>query len=133
MTTHRCISAVDLLPTFCELAGATLPDGYKPDGISQVAALQGKATSARSKPLFWRMEGTWPPKKDAPFHWVTYAVVDQQWKLLSNRDGSHVELYDIAADALETKDLAADKADVVKEHRRQARAVESNTAGKAHR
>jgi N-acetylgalactosamine-6-sulfatase len=55
------------------------------------------------------------PRKHAPFHWVTYAVVDQQWKLLSNHDGSHMELYDIAADPLETKDLASDKPDVVKE------------------
>jgi N-acetylgalactosamine-6-sulfatase len=109
------ISAVDLLPTFCELAGATLPAGYHPDGISQVATLEGKATSTRSKPLFWRMEGAWPPKKDAPFHWVTFAVVDRQWKLMSNRDGSHMELYDIATDPLETKDLGSDKPGVVEE------------------
>lgn len=109
------ISAVDLLPTFCELAGAALPNDYHPDGISQVATLQGKATSTRSKPLFWRMEGAWPPKKDAPFHWVTYAVVDGPWKLLSNRDGSNVELYDIASDALETQDVATARPEVVKD------------------
>jgi hypothetical protein len=60
------------------------------------------------------MEGAWPPKKDAPFHWATYAVVDGPWKLLSNRDGSHVELYDIAADSLETTDVATAKPEVVK-------------------
>jgi hypothetical protein len=42
-------------------------------------------------------------------------VVDRQWKLLSNRDGSHIEPYEIAADPLETKVLASDKPDVVKE------------------
>ena len=109
------ISAVDLLPTFCELAGAALPASYQADGISQVSVLTGEAATTRAKPLFWRMEGAWPPRKDAPYHWVACAVVDQQWKLLSNRDGSHVELYDIAADALETTDLAADKPAVVKE------------------
>jgi len=109
------ISAVDLLPTFCELAGARPPDGYQPDGISQVTTLKGNATPTRSKPLFWRMDGAWPPKADAPFHWATYAVVDRQWKLLSNRNGSHTELYDIAADPLETKDLASDKPGVVQE------------------
>ncbi len=108
------ISAVDLFPTFCELAGATLPKGYQPDGISQVEVLKGKTKATRAKPLYWRMQGAWPPKKDAPYHWVTYAVVDQQWKLLSNRDGSHVELYDIAADALETQDLASHKPEIVK-------------------
>ena len=107
------ISAVDLLPTFCELAGAQLPEDYQPDGVSQVATLMGSAAPLREKPLFWRMDGHWPPRMDAPYHWVTFAVVDQQWKLLSNRDGSHRELYDIAADPLETKDVAGDLPEVV--------------------
>ena len=43
------ISAVDLLPTFCEVAGAKPPEGYMPDGISQVEVLKGKATTTRPK------------------------------------------------------------------------------------
>ena len=104
------ISAVDLLPTFCELAGAKMPEGYQPDGISQVAVLNGAETSTRSKPLYWKMGGG----KDSEFHWANYAVVDQQWKLLMTDDGKRLELYDIAPDALETKDLAAEKPEVVK-------------------
>jgi N-acetylgalactosamine-6-sulfatase len=103
------ISAVDLLPTFCELAGATPPKGYQPDGISQVEVLKGKASATRTKPLFWKMGGG----KDSEFHWANYAVVDQQWKLLTTADATRVELYDIAADALETKNLALDKAEIV--------------------
>ena len=104
------ISAVDLLPTFCELAGATLPKGYQPDGISQVQVLQGKASVTRTKPLFWKMGGG----KDSEFHWANYAVVDQRWKLLTTADAKRVELYDIAADPLEMQDLAAERADMVK-------------------
>ena len=83
------ISAVDLLPTFCEVAGVKLPDAYKPDGVSQVATLMGKAqpTFAR-RPLFWKMHSAWPIQKTQPYHWVSYAVVDQHWKLLTNRDAS---------------------------------------------
>jgi arylsulfatase A-like enzyme len=113
--TTSLISAVDLLPTFCEIAGATPPEGYRPDGISQVKVLKGDKTTTRAKPLFWRMEGAWPPRKEAPFHWATYAVVDQHWKLLSNRDGSHVELYDSTADAFETKDIAAENPGAVQD------------------
>jgi N-acetylgalactosamine-6-sulfatase len=109
------ISAVDLLPTFCELAGVKVPAAHQPDGISQVAVLKGTEAPRRSKPLFWRMDGAWPPRAIAPFHWVTYAVVDQQWKLLSNRDGSHVELYDLTADPLEQTDRAKESPAVVKE------------------
>ena len=88
-----------------------MPEGYQPDGISQVAVIKGTETSTRSKPLFWKMGGG----KDSEFHWANYAVVDQQWKLLMTDDAKRLELYDIAADALETKDLAAENPDVVKD------------------
>lgn len=104
------ISAVDLLPTFCELAGASLPEGYKPDGISQTEVLKGKPSATRVKPLFWEMGGS----KDSEFHWVNYAVVDQQWKFLTTADARRSELYNIADDPFETKNLASDKPDIVR-------------------
>lgn len=103
--TTSLISAVDLLPTFCELAGATLPKSYKPDGISQVAALKGNAVALRAKPLFWKMKSSWPIQKTRPHHWVSYAVVYENWKLVTNRDSSYAELFDIVADAYETTDV----------------------------
>ncbi|MGI9243374.1 MAG: sulfatase family protein, partial [Verrucomicrobiales bacterium] len=99
------ISAVDLLPTFCEVAGVSLPPDYKPDGVSQVEALRGKPFEKREKPLFWKMGGAWPAPKMRPDHWCAFAVVDENWKLVSNSDGSYVELYDIAKDVYEKQDL----------------------------
>lgn len=119
------ISAVDLLPTFCEIAGAKVPAAHQPDGVSQVAVMKGEAAPRRVKPLFWRMEGAWPPRPNAPYHWVTYAVVDQQWKLLSNRDGSHVELYDLAKDPLEKEDHASAQTEIVREIRAKLEAWKS--------
>lgn len=107
------ISAVDLLPTFCEIAGVELPAGYQPDGVSQFKTLQGDVAKQREKPLFWKMQSRWPAAPSRPYHWVSYAVVDQQWKLLTNRDQSHVELYDIVADPLESKDVAAQHPQVI--------------------
>lgn len=107
------ISAVDLLPTFCEIAGAKLPDSYQPDGLSQVPALMGKGSAKRGKPLFWQIGAAWPARKDAPDHWVTHAVVDQEWKLLTNEKSGHVELYDIVADPCERIDLAATRPEAV--------------------
>ena len=107
------ISAVDLLPTICELAGASTPEGYTPDGISQVATLLGKQTSQRSKPLFWKMQSAWPIRTSRPFHWVSYAVVHRRWKLLANRDTNYFELYDIVADPYEATNLATDEPAVV--------------------
>ena len=109
------ISAVDLLPTFCEIAAAALPEGYKPDGVSQVDALFGKSHAGRRKPLFWKMQSAWPIRKSKPYHWVSYAVVHENWKLLTNRDSSYLELYDIGADPLEQTDLKEEQPDVVRQ------------------
>ena len=107
------ISAVDLLPTFCEIAGVELPAGYTPDGVSQVAVLKGEPAPKREKPLFWKAMSPWPAPKTRPDHWVSYAVVHQSWKLVANEDASHVELYDIGADVSESNDLRAAQPEVV--------------------
>ena len=108
------LSAVDLLPTFCDLAGVKLPASYKPDGLSQVKALKGKGDSLRKKPLFWRIGAPWPARDSKPEHWVSYAVVDQQWKLCLNKDRDFSELFDLMKDPLETKDLSKSNPNAVK-------------------
>lgn len=109
------LSAVDLLPTFCELGGAPLPSGYTPDGISQVATLMGDGQTTRSKPLFWKTSGSWPKKEHQPNHWASYAIVDQQWKMLANEDLSYSELFDLVADPLEKTNLSDSNPEVVKQ------------------
>ncbi len=109
------ISAVDLLPTFCDLAGAELPPSYKPDGISQLSQLQGQSSDGRSKPLFWKMDGHGKPGTSNSHHWVSYCIVDQNWKLLANEDASYVELYDIVEDAYEKVDLKDSHPEVASE------------------
>ena len=106
------ISAVDLLPTFCEIAGAKLPEEYQPDGLSQVETLLGQPASSRSKPLYWKMRSAWPIQKTRPYHWVSYATVQDRWKLMSNENGSYCELYDIAADPMEKRNLNENEAQV---------------------
>lgn len=100
------LSAVDLLPTFCELAGASLPEDYQSDGISQVKALMGSGEFERSKPLFWKMNSRWPAQASRPYHWVSYAVVHKQWKLMCNEKFTHFELYNIVDDPLEQIELS---------------------------
>ena len=107
------ISAVDLLPTFCQIAGASLPADYVADGVSQVPALFGRGKARREKPLLWKMDGSWPIRPTRPYHWVSYAIVDDRWKLLTNQDFSYVELYDILADPLEQKDVKTDQPQTV--------------------
>jgi N-acetylgalactosamine-6-sulfatase len=100
------ISAVDLLPTFCAVAGADLPGGYQPDGVNQLEVMQGsKDGGLRSKPLFWK----YGARKKSKTHWVSFAVVHNQWKFVTNSDGTRQELYDIVADPYEKTDLKESK------------------------
>ncbi|BDS05871.1 N-acetylgalactosamine-6-sulfatase [Oceaniferula spumae] len=94
------ISAVDLLPTFCEIAGAPLPKDLKPDGVSQVTVLKGKPATVREKPLFWKKQTA--RRSDADL-----AIVDQKWKLLCGANFKNVQLYDISVDPLEKNDVKA--------------------------
>ncbi|MEO0415310.1 MAG: sulfatase-like hydrolase/transferase, partial [Verrucomicrobiota bacterium] len=108
------ISAVDLLPTFCELAGVELPKDYQSDGVSQVEVLKGKPAAKRDTALFWKIGARWPAPKDRPEHWVAWAVVHDHWKLVSSFDFSHMELYDMSTDPLEQKDVAEAQPETVK-------------------
>lgn len=120
------ISAVDLLPTFCELAGARLPEGYQPDGLSQIDILKGNPTKERSKPLFWKMQSRYPAPKGSPYHWVSYAIVDGPWKLLTNNDSTYSELYHLPNDPLEKNNLASSNSDTVKELNKRLEAWKKN-------
>ena len=77
------ISAVDLLPTFCEMAGVALPNGYECDGESVLNAFKGLEFS-RKKPIFleWR-EGS-----------PAAAVISDGFKLVRLRSGVE-ELYQL--------------------------------------
>lgn len=111
------ISAVDLLPTLCEVAGIALPDKMPLDGVNQLPQLTGKTVTGRTRPLYWKMQGRGKPGKPGSFHWVNYCIVDRNWKLLTDEDGSYVELYDIVADPLEKSDLSSEHSGVVSELR----------------
>lgn len=115
---HTVISAVDLFPTFCQVAGVKVPDAValKLDGEDLSAAFFG-GEPTRGKPLFWeygRNEKSfaYPPqrKNRSP----NVAMRDGDWKLLINADGAGAELYNLAVDPNETKNLVAQESDVAK-------------------
>ena len=98
------MSAVDLLPTFCELAGKKLPKDYQLDGES-FASIFKNVPFKRSKPMFW--EWRFPVNRPSkPNSWVTSAVRDGDWKLLADEKRQRIELYNIAEDRFEINNLA---------------------------
>ena len=116
------ISAVDLLPTFCALAGATLPEEYAPDGVDITSVLRGASMPRRERPLFWKTNAAWPAPQSRPNHWVSWAMVSDRWKLVANKDLSHTELYDISADVFELVDQSSRFAEVTSSMLSQIRA-----------
>jgi arylsulfatase A-like enzyme len=110
------LSAVDLLPTFCALGGAVVPASAGLDGEDQTAALLGQV-KVRTRPLLWEYGRNnesfrYPAGRDRS---PTLALRDGRWKLLINADGSDAELYDIIADRAESRNLASDYPDLVKQ------------------
>ncbi len=90
---------IDVTPTILAIAHVTPRPNRAPiDGVSLVGTLNGRAVS-RSQPLYFEHEGS-------------RAVIDGRWKLVARAPGptSPVyrpwELYDLAKDRTETKDIA---------------------------
>ncbi len=116
VNTKTVIAATDLFPTLANICGAKLPTGYAADGEDLTAAIRGESP-VRTKPLFWeygRNDKSFAYPKDATHRSPNVAVRDGDWKLLVNADGTGAELYDLAHDRNEEKNLAADKPAVAK-------------------
>ncbi len=105
------LSAVDLLPTFCELANIDLPKDYQPDGESFANIFNGE-TFQRTKPLFWDWRFSRPNSKN---QWAAGAVRFGDWKLLTNKDRTRTELYNIVHDPFEENNVAEEGIEKVKE------------------
>lgn len=104
------VTAVDLLPTFLEVAEVELPKDYKPDGESALSAFKGEEFQ-RSKAIFWE----WRGGDNQDFTWPSTGVRDGKWKLLVNKEEQKVELYDLEADWAEKKDVSAEYPEVVQQ------------------
>lgn len=86
----------DFLPTAAELAGAAIPAGFQPDGLSLVSFLKGGPAPSREC-FYWELhEGT-----------SLQAVRFADWKAVRSAPGKTLELYDLKADVAESSDLAA--------------------------
>lgn len=107
------ITAVDLLPTLAQIAGAVLPEGYVSDGESMLGALEGEPFE-RTQPIYW----TWPPAAkgddtDSP-NWPHLGYQAGGWKLLVNPALHKTELYRVSGDWFEASDLVVEYPDVTR-------------------
>ena len=104
------IGGVDMLPTFVELAGASLPEGYKADGESLVSAFKGEAFDRQSV-LYWQ----WNFANNNPYFWPGLGIQEKEWKLLINKNLNIRELYNTSSDWAEQDNMAEQHPDIVEE------------------
>jgi len=89
----------DMLPTFGELAQSAAPTDV--DGISILSTLTGQSTAQKQHEyLYWEING-----------WT--AIRQGNWRAIKPNKANSWELYDLASDPSESKDLARAQPDVL--------------------
>jgi len=103
-TSRIIVDVTDLLPTFCELAGAPIPLGI--DGMSIAPTLRGTGHQRKRKFIIHEAGNG-------------QSIIRGKYKLVrskrSRRGPDSLELYDLDADRAETTDIAADHPELVEE------------------
>jgi arylsulfatase A len=117
--TDEPVSALDVLPTFCELAGVEPPADRALDGASFTPVFSG-ATIRRHTPLYWHYYRAWDSSPVAALHdgdWVVLAqprerkprpglpVISGEAQIIRS-DLTGFELYNIRDDLRQQADLA---------------------------
>ena len=105
------LGAVDLLPTFCSLAGIELPAGLELDGEDVSDIFRGAQRQRRTSLMWdWRYPVHGHVLNKSP----RLAIIEGKWKLLMNPDHSRLELYNNSEDPGEMYNLADDHGNVTR-------------------
>lgn len=92
------VSSLDLLPTIATAAGAAVPSGL--DGVDALPWLAGQASQSPHDVLYWR---------NGP----NRAIRNGNWKLVQS--GDYAWLHDLATDVGESRNLADQHPDIVRD------------------
>jgi arylsulfatase A-like enzyme len=101
------VTANDIFPTLCALAGANMPTGFVFDGKDKSKVMLG-TPSNESRTIYWEygrnnQSFSYPKGIDRS---PNLAIRDGKWKLLMNFDGTGTELYNMETDSKETTNVA---------------------------
>lgn len=109
--TTSVVSGMDWMPTLCRIAGITdLPARLDGEDVSDIWLGQ---TRKRTKPLFWKTSTTGQ----------SISMREGPWKLhLNPRGRKGAFLYDLSRDPSESKNVAANRPDILKRLQAKARA-----------
>ncbi|MCF7708322.1 MAG: sulfatase-like hydrolase/transferase [Verrucomicrobia bacterium] len=99
------VNGTDFLPTFCELAGVSVPDDVVIDGADVTPVFRGEPVD-RETPLFWQYD------RAISKPWEV-SLRERRWKLLSNEGLDEFLLFNLRDDISETHDLTDEHSDVL--------------------
>ncbi|MEM9186102.1 MAG: sulfatase-like hydrolase/transferase [Planctomycetota bacterium] len=107
----------DLLPTFCDAAGVTLPKGHAVDGLSLLPHLTGgpAPTDSERGTVFWQLDLYRQIQRHypKPKPYATEVVLRGKWKLLC-LNGRAVELFDVSTDPSEKDNVLGGHSSLVR-------------------
>lgn len=96
------VSTMDLYATCCDAAGVKPPQGTKLDGVSLLPYLRGENSGPPHETLFWK--------------WGSQGAVRQgNWKLVISPWKPQRQLFNLADDESESRDLAGEKPELVEQ------------------
>ena len=116
---HLCYFP-DMLPTFCELVGVSIPEGI--DGISILPTLLGKKAVGRKQAchdyLYWEWNlYDWRTEKLRE-NGLMRAARQGKWKAVQHASNRPVQIYDLEKDVGEEHDLSGKRQDILKQMER---------------
>jgi arylsulfatase A-like enzyme len=97
---ERPVSLMDIFPTVLAITGAERPAGKRIDGVNLLPYVSGKKEGWPHETLLWMRR---------PLMAARY----KDFKLLRDSDSGVLEVYDLAADPVERKNLASSRSDLV--------------------
>ncbi len=112
---------IDIFPTIAEITGASVPEEFakQVEGRSLLPLLQDE-NAAWADRYFVTHIGRWEKGKAAESHYATCSIRNSRFSLVNSvREGEKWELFDLAADPGETKNVFAEHPSVVIELRNQ--------------
>ncbi len=119
------LAGMDLPPSLLAISGVAASDAPF-DGIDRSRAILGRPVPERGAPIMWVR----PPDRPGPRNnWPDLAIREGNWKLLVFRDGSKAELYNLAEDPNESRNLAAENAELTQRLTEQVIAWDKATQG----
>ena len=103
------ISAVDLFPTLCKIAGGKMPFNQPFDSEDVSKSFLSKKSHKRNGNIYWEY-ARFNPKMSKPKveHDVSLplAIRKENWKFFTTVEGDKVELYDLSNDPNEMQNIA---------------------------